>query len=63
MVVLTFEATQLRISRVSRRTHTGWVMVRDVALRVGTAIARIDALTVGTGCVARAIAVRVTLGH
>lgn len=58
-----FEATQLRISRVSRRTHTGWVMVRDVALRVGTAIARIDALTVGTGCVARAIAVRVTLGH
>jgi hypothetical protein len=60
---LTLEASQLRISRVTRRADAGRIVVNDVALGIGSAVARIDACAVDARIVARTFAVRRAFWH
>lgn len=54
---LTLEASQLRISRIARQTYAGRIMIDDVALGIGPAIARIDTRAVDTRIVSCAFTV------
>lgn len=60
---LTLEATELWISRIARWTDAGWIVIYDVALGVWTAVARVNTQIVRASRVARAIAIRGTLGY
>jgi len=60
---LTFEASQLRISRVTRRAHARRIVINDVAFGIGSAVARIDACAVDARIVARTFAVRGAFWH
>lgn len=62
-MIRTLETSQLGIAGVARGTHAGRIMVDNVALGIGSAVARINTRAVNARVVSCAFAVRHTLGH